>query len=217
MPALFEAGGPLMWPLLLLSVLALATILERLWFWGILLAGEKPAIARVLAAARSNLAEAHTEAQAIAHTPVGRFLLAPLALPDPEPETFTLALESAADAELMAMLKGDKLLEGTIALAPLLGLLGTVTGLISAFQATGWNPGAARGNALTSGLAEALITTAAGLGIAIVTLTFHRIFLAWHGQQVRLFQRTGNELELIYRLTWQHGAPTAQSENVHHA
>jgi len=205
--ALFEAGGLLMWPLLLLSVLALATILERLWFWGTLLIGEKPAIARVLTAARTDLVAARTEAETLTHTPVGRFLLAPLALPNPEPETFTLALESVADEELMAMLKGDKLLEGTIALAPLLGLLGTVTGLIAAFQATGWDPGATRSNALTSGLAEALITTAAGMGIAIVTLTFHRLFLALHAQQMRLFQRTGNELELIYRLTWQHGAP----------
>ncbi|MFQ3680303.1 MAG: MotA/TolQ/ExbB proton channel family protein [Pseudanabaenaceae cyanobacterium] len=210
MAALFEAGGPLMWPLLLLSVLALATILERLWFWSTLLVGEKPAIARVLAAARTDLATARAEAAALAHTPVGRFLLAPLSLPNPEPETFTLALESAADEELMAMLKGDKLLEGTIALAPLLGLLGTVTGLIAAFQAP---PQAAR-NA-QGGLAQALITTAAGLAIAIVTVTFHRLFLALHAQQVQLFQRTGNELELIYRLTWQHGVP--EPEPSHHA
>ena len=212
MAALFEAGGPLMWPLLLLSVLALATILERLWFWGTLLIGEKPAIARVLTAARTDLAAARAEAEALAHTPVGRFLLAPLALPNPEPETFTLALESAADEELMAMLKGDKLLEGTIALAPLLGLLGTVTGLIVTFQAPLTTPAGERNN--PAGLAQALITTAAGLAIAIVTLTFHRLFLALHAQQVQLFQRTGNELELIYRLTWQHGAP--EPEPSHH-
>jgi biopolymer transport protein ExbB len=205
MEELFKAGGPVMWPLLGLSVISLAAIAERSYFWIAALMQEGEIVKRILSAAREDLEMATKIAKASETTPVGRFLLAPLALNYPDPELFRLALESTADEELANMMRGEKILEGTIALAPLLGLLGTVTGLISSFQAINIGDAATnmRSGTLTQGIAIALITTAAGLIVAISTLAFHRLFLALHANQVKIFRKAGNDLELIYRQYWQ--------------
>ncbi len=205
MEELFRAGGPVMWPLMGLSILSVAAIAERCYFWVALLMQEGEAVKRILNAAREDLPLATKIAQASHNTPIGRFLSAPLALDRPDPELFRLALESTADEELVNMLRGEKILEGTIALAPLLGLLGTVTGLISSFSAIkiGDVANNMRSGNLTQGIAIALITTATGLIVAISTLAFHRLFLALHANQVKIFRKAGNDLELIYRQYWQ--------------
>ncbi|PZU97300.1 MAG: MotA/TolQ/ExbB proton channel family protein [Pseudanabaena sp.] len=198
---LIKAGGVIMYPLILLSVLALAGIMERLIFWFGILRQEQKTAESILAIAREDLTLAKDYAEQSIKVPVGRFLYAPLSLKEPDPELFRLALESTADEELVGMLKGEKLLEAVITLAPLLGLLGTVTGLIISFGSLKLGDVAAntRSGSLTQGIGEALITTAAGLIIAIFTSAFHRLFLALQDQQARLFIKFGNQLELIYR------------------
>jgi biopolymer transport protein ExbB len=201
----FYDGGAVMFPLLLLSILSLAAIAERGVFWFNLLRSEGKILDQILQAAREDLSTAREVAQVSTQTPIGRFLYAPLALDQPEPELFCLALESAADQELAAMLKGEKLFESVISLAPLLGLLGTVTGLILSFSSLKIGDATTnlRSGGLTQGLAQALISTATGLIVAIATLTFQRLFLTLHARQVQLFRNAGNELELLYRIAWQ--------------
>lgn len=203
---LIKAGGPIMYPLIALSVLALAGVMERLIFWFGLIKQERKTAENILAIARQDLKLAAVAAEQSLKVPVARFLYAPLALEDPEPELFRLALESTADEELAGMLKGEKLLEAAITLAPLLGLLGTVTGLIGSFGSLKIGDVAAntKSGSLTQGISEALITTATGLIIAIFTSTFHRLFLALQDQQTKLFMKVGNQLELIYRQQCQH-------------
>lgn len=202
---LFKAGGAVMYPLVALSIFALAGIMERLIFWFGILRLEKQTGENILAIARQDLKLAAQLAEKSLKVPVGRFLYAPLALEDPDPELFRLALESSADEELAGMLKGEKLLEAAITLAPLLGLLGTVTGLIISFGSLKIGDVAAntKSGSLTQGIGEALITTATGLIIAIFTSAFHRLFLAFQDQQAKLFMKFGNQLELIYRQHWQ--------------
>jgi biopolymer transport protein ExbB len=91
----------------------------------------------------------------------------------------------------------------------LLGLLGTVIGLISSFYSLKIGDVAAntKSGSLTEGIAEALITTATGLIIAIFASAFHRLFLALQDQQTKLFMKVGNQLELIYRKQCQHRLP----------
>jgi biopolymer transport protein ExbB len=135
--------------------------------------------------------------------PVGRFLAAPLRLENPDPEVFRLALEAAADEELAEMRKGDKMLEATIAIAPLLGLLGTVLGLINSLGSIRISDlGTDSTAGVTLGIGEALISTAAGLIVAIISLVFYRFFQALLFNQVKLFRQAGNELELVYRQAW---------------
>jgi len=202
---LIRAGGVIMYPLFALSVFSLAGIMERLVFWFGLLRLEQKTAENILTIARQDLKLATEAAQQSLTVPVGRFLYAPLALEDPNPELFRLALESTADEELVGMLKGEKLLEAVITLAPLLGLLGTVTGLMVSFGSLKIGDVVAntKSGSITEGIAEALITTATGLVIAIFTSAFHRLFLALQDQQARLFSKFGNQLELIYRQHWQ--------------
>ncbi len=201
---LLIAGGPVMWPLLALSALTLATGIERAMFWARLLTREDRIVQEVLAAAKYNLADAKAIAEGARDLPIGRFLLAPLQLREPSPETFSLALESAGDREFQQMRRGDKLLETTIAIAPLLGLLGTVTGLIATFSNLdiGGGSGTAGASAAAAGIAEALLTTAFGMIVAIVALAIFRVMVTFQDGQIDYFGDVGTRLELIYRQYW---------------
>ncbi|HBB34799.1 MAG TPA: biopolymer transporter ExbB [Cyanobacteria bacterium UBA8803] len=199
----FEKGGIAMWPLLGLSILAVGTILERIWFWASILLKEKEIVNRVLDAATNNWQIAKEIALKARRQPIGRYLYAPLRLTEPDPELFHLALEAAADDELASMRRGDKLLEAVIALSPLLGLLGTVLGLIRSLRSiTIADLGTASTAGVTLGIGEALISTASGLIVAITSLAFYRLFQAFWFNQVKLFRKAGSELELLYRQDW---------------
>ena len=200
-------GGPVMVPLLGLSVATLASALERTWFWIRVLSHERQIVKDVLSAAVKNLDEAATIASYAKTSPIGRFLMAPLRLFEPTPETFHLALEASADREFVKMHRGDKLFETVVAISPLLGLLGTVTGLIKTFSSLqiGGSSGAAATAGATkaaSGIGEALIATATGMIVAILALVFLRIFVALQAQQMDFFTEVGNDLEVIYRQVW---------------
>jgi biopolymer transport protein ExbB len=163
---IFEKGGPIMWPLLFASMIALATVLERVLF----LLNERR---KQNQAARERLfaevENGHLE-QAIA---VGRqtkdFLVRTLAYAlEHRGTSLPSALLYAQGRELKRFRRGIPILDTVITLAPLLGLLGTVTGMMSSFSMISGelsSPGA-----ITGGIAEALIATAFGLGIAIMAL-----------------------------------------------
>ncbi|MCS6812941.1 MAG: MotA/TolQ/ExbB proton channel family protein [Cyanobacteria bacterium] len=200
---LFQKGGVSMWPLLFLSVLSLSVVIERLWFWFGILTEEKEIVERVLEAVRRNWLDAREIARRSSDQPIGRFLYTPLQLANPDPEAFKLALEASADEELAAMRRGEKILEAVIALAPLLGLLGTVIGLIISLRSiTLGEIGTASTKGVTTGIGEALISTAAGLIVAIFTVAFYRLFQGFIVGQVKVFRKVGNDLELMYRLHW---------------
>lgn len=213
---IFQKGGPTMVPLLLLSILALSAIIERLWFWSSVLTKEREVVNRVLDAARRDWSVATEVARQAYDQPIGRFLYSPLQLNSPDPELFRLALESSADDELAAMRRGDKVLEAVIALAPLLGLLGTVIGLILSLRSIRIGDiGTASTAGVTTGIGEALISTATGLIVAILALVFYRLFQALLFSQTKVFRKAGNDLELLYRQHWsQYGGKGLQKENV---
>jgi biopolymer transport protein ExbB len=202
----FEKGGPVMWPLLALSILSLATILERMWFWFKTTRREEELIERVLEASAND--EWDTAAQIAKQErnrkPIGRFLYAPLKRTNPDPETFRLALEASAEDELATMRRGEKVLESVIALAPLLGLLGTVLGLIDALSGLklGDVISSSAGSKVTDGISESLYTTATGMIVAIFSLGFYRLFQGLISGQIKLFRGAGNQLELLYREHW---------------
>lgn len=197
-------GGPVMVPILGCSVLTIATAFERSLFWTRLLQREGQVVDDVLDAARRDLSEAAAIATQSQDLPIGRFLMAPLRLKHPSPETFRLAMETAGDREFVKMRRGDKILETIVAVAPLLGLLGTVTGLIATFASLDIGGGGSgeQASAAASGIGEALITTAAGMVVAIMALLVFRVMVSLQAQQIDYFSDAGNELELIYRQYW---------------
>ncbi len=193
-----------MWPILGLSIATVACALERVWFWFQLLSQEDKIVSDVLETARVDLDKATAIAKQAQALPIGRFLLAPLKLKKPSPETFRLALEAAGDKEFVQMRKGDKLLETIVAVAPLLGLLGTVTGLIGTFNnlKIGGGGTTAEATKVAAGIGEALITTAAGMIVAIIALLVFRVLVTLQARQIDYFAEVGSELELIYRQVW---------------
>lgn len=202
--SLLVKGGPVMIPIVGLSVLTIACGLERGWFWYQLLSQEDRIVHEVLDAARYDLERAAAIAERARDLPIGRFLLAPLRLRQPTPETFRLAMEAAGDKEFVRMRKGDKLLETVVAVAPLLGLLGTVTGLIITFGNLNVG-GGGTGEQTTraaAGIGEALITTAGGMVVAIIALLIYRVLVSFQSNQIDYFSEVGSELELIYRQVW---------------
>lgn len=203
-PELFASGGIAMWPLLILSILALGTIIERIWFWSKILTREREVSGRVIEAARREWSAATDIAQRSCALPMGRVLFSALRLQEPDPEVFRLALETSANEELSIMRRGEKILEAVIALAPLLGLFGTVIGLIHSLGPISFSD-LGEGDATTGaalGIAEALISTATGLVIAITSLAFYRIFQGFVFGQAKVFRQAGSELELLYRQAW---------------
>lgn len=167
MITMFLKGGPIMWPLLITSIIALTFVIERVWF----IAREKfrrqpEVVADMLhAVERGNLAGA-LQCGANAVDFVARVLVAGLSHRE---ESLTNAVLRASNQELKRFNRGLTVLDTVITLAPLLGLLGTVTGMIHAFGLLGGTELDAP-SAITGGIAEALIATAFGLGIAITAL-----------------------------------------------
>lgn len=164
---LFQKGGPIMWPLLFASIVSLGVAFERLIF----IFREKKnrdaaaVDAILLYAEQGNLDEAIRAGQR-SRDFVARTLVYGLLH---EKKSTSNALLSAANRELKRFNQGLPILDTIITLAPLLGLLGTVTGMIRSFGLLGGAELAAP-TIITGGIAEALIATAFGLGIAIVSL-----------------------------------------------
>lgn len=203
LPEIIQKGGVTIWPLLFLSILSLSVIIERFWFWAKVLLKERLVLRGILEAAARNWDMAAKVAQENRDHPIGSFLAAPLRLPNPDPELFHLALEASADDQLALMRRGDKILEAVIALSPLLGLLGTVLGLIQSLKDIQISDlGTAATTGVTLGISEALISTASGLIVAILSLAFYRIFQGFWSNQVRIFRKVGSDVEVLYRQRW---------------
>lgn len=170
----FVKGGPVMWPLLLCSVIAAAVIIERALFWlKEARAKDQPLVHKLLhLTERGLLEEAETSAKDTTD-PVARILLNGLSH-----HHFSLegALDVAVHEEIKRMKRYLGVLDTVITVAPLLGIFGTVTGILGAF-------GALEGRIpdpkiVSSGIAEAVITTVAGLAIAIPTVVAYNYFSA---------------------------------------
>lgn len=200
---IIDKGGIAMYPLLFLSILSVATILERLFFWSRVVFKEKKIFNQIMEAAERNWDLVGKIALEHINHPLGNFVYAPFRLSNPDPDMFHIALESAAEEQLARMRKGDKILEAIIALSPLLGLFGTVWGLIQALSSIRISDlGTADSSGVTLGIGESLISTAVGLLVAIISLSFYRLFQAFWSNQIRILRRAGSRLEVMYRDRW---------------
>ncbi|SFB83281.1 biopolymer transport protein ExbB [Marinospirillum celere] len=168
---LLLAGGWIMLPLVLSSIVALAIVLERLWT----LHKKRVLPAGVLMKALSQQGSTEELNQLRNSSPLGRVLAAGLARRGQGEGRIREALQTAGSHEVHLLEKYLSPLGSIAAITPLLGLLGTVVGMIDVFQQLDL----AAGNAqqLAAGISMALITTAAGLTIAIPALVMHRFFL----------------------------------------
>lgn len=208
----FQAGGLVMLPLLGFSILAVALILERLRFWLRITKRQDRFVREVLDLYQRSPRAALLQLEQNLDLPIARIFLAALGLDRPNPEEFRLALESAAQAEMPLLKRFNIVFETIISLSPLLGLLGTILGLIRSFASLRIGD-ASSSNAVpvSAGISEALVSTASGLAVAIVTLAFANTFRGLYLRQIALIQEYGGQMELLYRRHYERGVPYASS------
>ena len=202
---IIRAGGGFMWPIILCSVAAVAIILERLWALQ-----SNRVIPRDLPQKVWNWIEADqlNEKLIVAlekNSPLGKLLAIGLSN---RYKSRALMVERLEDGGRHVVHELERFLNtlGTIAsVAPLLGLLGTVAGIIHAFNAITAN-GIGDPRTLSGGIGEALITTAAGLSVAIPSLIAYRFL---HGKVERLVIRMEKETMKLVDALDERDRPTA--------
>lgn len=159
-------GGPIMYPILVVAVAAVCLIVERVWWWATTSMKRAPQVLEsVYEALEEGRMEEAVRRSAGATDPVVRMVHHGLNHPHTSMEG---ALQVASGQELRGAGRFLGAMDTIVTLGPLLGLLGTVTGIMGSFTSIGSAELAVE--KVTGGIGEALIATAAGLGIAIVTL-----------------------------------------------
>jgi biopolymer transport protein ExbB len=184
-------GGFVMIPLAVCSVLALAVVIERAVAW--LRLGSLADPDGVLARAANGQWEDAIGAGERSRSPVPHVLAAGIRHRNPAAR---LAMEAAAQDELARLRRYLPVLDTVITLSPLLGLLGTVTSMIGAFGVMA-QAGLNQPPAITGGVAEALIATAAGLGVAIAAPVPCNFFQRRAEAMAETIERYGSRLELL--------------------
>lgn len=174
---LFKAGGLLMWPILFCSVLAMAITLERLWVYRRKRVVPDHLLAQIWNLYKKGELDRRQILAIRESSPLGRMLATGLANLNHPREVMKEAIEEEGRQVVHQLEKHLDTLGTIAAITPLLGLLGTVIGMIKVFTAI-THSGVGDPTVLAGGISEALITTAAGLSVAIPTLIVHRYLTA---------------------------------------
>ena len=172
---IIKSGGWLMWPIMLCSILAMSLIGERLWTLRKSRIIPEHLVAKIWGWKKSKQLTAEKVTTLRKSSALGAVLAAGLVNMDHSREVMKESIEETG-RHVAHSLERYLTTLGTIAsITPLLGLLGTVIGMIKVFNAI-LQEGVGDPNVLAGGISEALITTAAGLSVAIPTLIFYRYF-----------------------------------------
>jgi biopolymer transport protein ExbB len=186
-------GGVIMIPLLVCSVVSVTIIIERFFYWSRMRSRDLPE--RMLQLVERGEIENALELSREARDPVLKVIAVGIEHSNPSSEE---AMEAATLAEVPRMKQYLPVLDTIVTLAPLLGLLGTITGMISSFGIMSM-AGIGQPHAITGGIAEALIATATGLSVAILTLIPYNYFLSKSERKIEEIETYGSRLELLLR------------------
>ena len=192
---LFFDGGPVMYPLLVCSILVLTVVIERLLFWlSVDMNRNRQLIEEVLELCRQGDWEAVRSKVAGSRDFIIRVLVSGILHRE---FSMSKAMEASAAEEIRNMRRYMGVLDTMITVAPLLGIFGTVIGIITSFEALGV-AGINQPQAVTAGIAQALITTAAGLGIAIFSVFPYNYFNSRVEKAVLNIEKYATSLEIVY-------------------
>ncbi len=194
---ILEKGGMIMWIIMFLSVIAAVLIIERLFYFRRIRVDEEKMINRL----KSTLKKGHfDEALSICEnnpSPITNLMKVGIEHRGYSPETIKETILDAANLEIPKMEKHLPALGTITHIAPLLGLLGTVTGNISAFGVLGKLGSVGDPGLLAKGISEALLTTAAGLIVAIPAIIFYNYLVNKVNHSIIRMENRANELVLL--------------------
>lgn len=191
----FHSGGPVMYPLLACSIIVLTVIIERLVFWVKTdLQRNASLVDEVLELCRLGDWETVRQKTAGCKDFVVRILVSGILHRD---FSMLKAMEAATADEIQRMRRYMRVLDTMITVAPLLGIFGTVLGIITSFEMLG-SAGIDHPQAVTAGVAQALITTATGLGIAILSVFPYNYFNARVERAAMDIERYATSLEIVF-------------------
>ena len=203
---LFKHGGPIMWPILLVSFVGITVGIERLLF--ILRENshrEPEVVDKMLEAVERRDVDGALALGRQSKDYIARILVYTLTNKDTSPSN---AFVRASSLELARFQQGMETLDTVITAAPLLGLLGTVTGMMKTFGSMTGDISSAVGN-ITGGVAEALIATAAGLAIAVTALPLYNYINARTEEAKHEVADASHALEIFSKKSESNGAYTA--------
>ena len=184
-----------MYPLLLCSLVVMTVIIERSLFWFTIGRRRDQALVdEILELCRSRNWEAVRQKAAGCKDFVVRIMVSGILHRD---FSMVKAMESAAADEIQHMRRFMTILDTMITVAPLLGIFGTVIGIITSFEMLG-SDGIDRPGAVTAGVAQALITTATGLAIAILSVFPYNYFNTKVERAALDIERYATSLEIVY-------------------
>ncbi len=188
-------GGPVMYPLLICSLISLTITIERIIFWS----NEKRKMDRkllneIFAEIEKGFYEKALDLGGKSKDYLVRIVCFALSH---HKSSMLNAIEMAAEDEIDRMKRGMAIMDTIITMAPLLGILGTVTGIIVSFDFLG-QAGIEDPKAVTGGIAQALITTAAGLTIALATIIPYNYFIVKLEKAARNIEKRTTSLEILY-------------------
>ena len=172
---LVQAGGWLMIPILLCSVVAAGISVERLWTLRAAQVAPRDLLTQVWSWIRNNEMDSSRLREVKSGSPLGQILVAGITSHRRGRDVMKESIEEVANHVVHELERYLNTLGTVAAITPLLGLLGTVIGMIKVFTAIQLE-GTGNAAVLAGGISEALITTAAGLTVAIPSLFFHRYF-----------------------------------------
>lgn len=169
-------GGLMMYPLILIAILAIGIILERAWtFRKATVHDPEELLDEIKQTYKAGDAGAAEKLMADAKTPYARIFARGLKNADRGPEAIDMAMSQEAANEIPTLENYLPGLRTIITIAPLLGLLGTIAGMISSFKQVAAG-GLSSPTAVMSGVSEALVATATGIGVAVIGLIAHNYF-----------------------------------------
>ncbi len=192
---LIARGGPIMYPLLLCSITSVAIVVERAIFWfRMSRISDRGLIVRILELAEQGAYDVAYEVGKGSKDYIVRMLINGIAH---RHYSLPRALEMSADEAIKRMRRYLNILDTIITVAPLLGIFGTVLGIINSFDILGLAQ-IAQPQVVTKGIAQALITTAAGLAVAIVTLIPYNYFLSRIDHFSKEMEKFASSLEITF-------------------
>jgi biopolymer transport protein ExbB len=189
----FNRGGPFMWPILFCTILAVTFIIERSFTLMRARTNARSLMSEILNAVRREGVAAGERVCEQARGPIAAIVFSGLRQASNGPEAVEKAIETAGAVEMSFLERGLIWLATISTLAPLLGFLGTVSGLIHSFDDIAATDKVSA-NLVAGKIAGALITTEAGLLVAILASLFHNFFLSQIDRFVIEMEESSSEL-----------------------